>query len=132
MVDFVSLANTAKTLVDENGRTITLRELETTSSDPAKPWKAATDPRNPLASSIVRVGAFVPLSSASKLGLTIDKEMMVKRAAQVMLVAPGAVETIDYSIFDEVLDGTDVWRITFMEVLKPADTTLLYFFGVDR
>jgi hypothetical protein len=52
----------------------------------------------------------------------------VKRAEQILI----AVADADIEDFDEVVDGSARWRVTGVEKLRPADTTLLFFVGVAR
>ena len=132
MVDFVKSANTAKRLIDKNGRTVTLVQFDQSPADNAKPYEGPTAPRaNPDASVSVKA-AFVPLSGASALGIRIEDVQLLKRTVELCLVGPGPTETRDFSKYDEIVDGGSNRKITFVEVLKPADTTVLYFFGIGE
>ena len=131
--DYTNIATTAKRLVDKFGRSVTFRRLDrTTLDDAAKPWRGTATPRTTLDATVTAIAVIVPPSSASRLGLTTRDNELIKRSEQIMIVALGATSTDDLSTFDEVLDGTQLWKITTVETLKPGDTTLLYFVGVKR
>lgn len=134
MVDYTSLADSARSVIEGvTGRSITLVKLDQTPSDSSKPWRGDADSRaNPVAESI-QTGIFVQISSAQQLGLRNINEELVKRSDQVVLFAPGSTETLDFTEFDEIHDSDNtIWKITFMEVLKPGEIPLLYYAGVKK
>ncbi len=131
-VDYTALATTAKRLVDENGRSVTFRRLSRTLDDAAKPWRGSATPRTTVDATVEGFAVVVPPSAASALGLSTTDSELVKRSEQIMIVALGSTSTDDLATFDEVLDGTELWKIQQVETLKPAATTLLYFVGVKR
>ena len=101
-------------------------------ADASKPWEGATNPRSPLDDTQVLSAVFVPITSSSQLGLRVLDEDLLRKSEQLLLVAPGATFTPDLTTFDEIIDGTIAWRIIFIEKLKPATITLIYYFGVAR
>ncbi len=131
-VDYVALANQALTLITDNGRSVTFRRLDRTPADPAMPWRGAADPRATPDASVAGPAVAVPPSGAAALGLRVEDSELVKRSEQIFIVALGATSTDDLTTFDEVLDGTELWKIVGVEKLRPAATTLLYFVGVAR
>jgi len=132
-IDYVALANKAQTLVQDSGRSVTFRRLDrTTLDDAGKPWRGTATPRTTVDASVTATAVVVSPAGAAALGIvTLDSEL-IKRSQEVMIVALGATSTDDLSTFDEVLDGTVLWKIQKVDTLKPADTTLLYFVGVAR
>ena len=46
-----------------------------------------------------------------------------------MILAPG---DIDLSLFEEVIDGSERWKIVGQELLQPGSTQILAFVGVTR
>lgn len=127
MPDYTALAATALRLVKDSGRLVQFRKLNSDPVDNAKPWRGAADPTV----GGVTVDAYavaVPPSSASALGLSTSDSDLVKRSEQILIVAPASA---DLAEFHEVIDGR-TWRITGVETLRPADTTLLYFVGVAQ
>lgn len=129
MVDYTALATTAKTLIDANGRDVTFIKFDQTPDDGSKPWRGPTDPR--AGTTVSRKSVFVPPSSATKMGLTTEQSDLVRRSQQIAIVAAAGTAE-DLSEYQEVLDGSEHWKITVVETLKPADTTLLYIVGVAR
>lgn len=131
-IDYTQLAATAKTLVDANGKDVTINRLDQNAADPNKPWNGPTDPgASPDATATVK-GCFVSTDERVLGGLTIDSDLL-KRTEEVCLVAPGTVSPpFDLMTANEIVDGSVHKRITFVQRLKPATVTLLYFIGVAR
>lgn len=132
MVDYVAIAGIAKTLIDANGRTVTILRFDRTLADTAKPWRGPSDPRATPDATATLVAVFVEPSSAVQLGISSPDSDLIKGSEQIMIVAPGAAFSEDLATFNEVVDGTINYRITTTETLKPGDITLLYFIGVKR
>lgn len=126
MVDFVSLALTAKRLIDANGRTITVVKSGNVVADSAKPWEVSS---TPAAASVSGAGVFV---DPTLMGQMFSSEEGVKRGEAVCLFA--ANNDGDYALetFDTITDGTRSWRIIRAKNLQPADTKILYMFEVER
>lgn len=126
-------ADSAALKVAAKGRSVTFIKLETTPADSDKPWRGAADPRTTPADSLSTSAVFVPLSSASNLGLSTKSEELVKRTRQVAIVALGSESTEDLEDYQELIDSDGSrWRITFIETLKPADVRIMHFVGVGR
>jgi hypothetical protein len=53
------------------------------------------------------------------------------RAEKIFIVARNAVD-VDLDTYDTIVDGAVVWRILFVEELKPGATSLLYYVGVRK
>jgi len=129
MVDYVALAATATRLVEANGRALSFIRLEDTPTDANEPWRGNTAPRNLADSVVLGSGVAVPPSSASTLGIHVTDDHFLKRAEQILI----CVADSDIENYDEVIDeGSTVWKITGVEKLRPATTTLLFFVGVKR
>lgn len=126
MVDFVKLAATAKRLIDANGRTVTVRKQGSTPVDPAKPWRGQSTPE---ADSVTGKAVFV---SPSDLGYVVENQDNVKRADQVALFSANDDGGKALETFDTIVDGSVEWKILRTEVLKPADTRLIYQFEVSK
>lgn len=125
-IDYLVLAGKGKALVKKNGRAITFRMRSRTPADSLKPW------RGPSPTAVIEVptyGVFVPPSSANLLGQSVKLDDLVKRSEAIIIVAPGS-DVVDLSNYDEIVDGGVSWHVKGVEKLQPADTILLYFFGV--
>ncbi len=127
MADHGKFAALATRLITKNGRLITMQRLSSTAADPNKPWNGPGAPT--VASAVPNVPAvFVPPGGG--LGRDIVTEDLLQRVEQVALIAPlqEGLETM-HRIIDT--DG-QAWKIDWVQVLKPADKTVLYVVGVTR
>lgn len=125
LVDYAELVATVRELIEGTGRRVTFRKLPSTPANVNQPWKPAAA----AAVTVDSFATFVPASSAQEMGLSVSDEELFRRAEQVCLVPPGAVDLLEYQ---EVLDSSKVWRIEWAEVLRPGDEVLLYILGVKR
>ncbi len=134
-VDYQKAAQLALRLISENGRAVTLVKLGQTAADPAKPWRGNPDARNTPEASAATTGVFVPASGGG-LGFISEDSELVKRSEQILLVAAESVSSYKIEDFNEVIDPEDAidtrWRVTQVEMLKPAGIRLLYAIGVRR
>jgi hypothetical protein len=130
---YENLADVASSLLTQFGRTVTFRRLnKNTLDDAAKPWRGTATPRASVDASVDGQAVSVSPSAASRLGITTEDSDLIKRSQEILIVALGSTSTDDLATFDEVLDGTKLWKISAVETLKPANLTLLYFVGVRR
>ena len=131
MVDFTPLIATAQRLISENGRSVTLVELDSSPADPSKPWKGAADPRAVPDASLTLDAVFVnPGTATTSLGLSLETSDFIKRSEQIMIISPGA--SVDLTGFEEVSDDSVTWKIQGMEILKPGAEVVVAFIGVRR
>lgn len=128
-MDYTAMAAMAQEMVDDNGRTVTMIRWKQAPADASKPWEGPDDPRGTPDATDTVVGCFVPLSGSGLAKETIDGDAL-KRTREVCLIGPGA--GFDLATANEMIDGSVHKRITFVQTLKPADTVLLYYVGVDR
>lgn len=128
MADHTEFVELALELISEEGRLITLQKLGTGAADPAKPWNGSSTPT--VASSVSNVPAiFVPVIGKD-LGVIVKDQELLKKVQQVAIAAPVA-EGLELTT-DRILDGSETWRVEWAQVLKPADKTIMYLFGVKR
>lgn len=127
-MDYAKIVKLVQRLITKNGRECTLRKLSSVAADPAKPWKGPGTPS--VASETTLRGVFVPATGDS-LGREFVSDELLKRVSEVLLVAPDDAGT-DFSIFDTLIDDSLQWKIEWVYVLRPADLTLLYAYGVKR
>lgn len=128
MVDTAPLIATAQRLITENGRSVTLVQLDTTLQDSDRPWLGPADARAVPESTLVLDGVFVTPSDAAKLGISLESDDMIKLSEKIMMISPGPA--VDISIYDEVIDGSDRLKIVASEQLKPGDELLIAFMGL--
>lgn len=128
-IDYIEMATVAQELVDDNGRNVTIIRWKQTAADATKPWEGPDDPRGtPDATDSVK-GCFVSMEGSGLSKETIDEDAL-KRTGDVCLIGPGA--SFDLATANELIDGSVHKKITFVRTLKPADTVLLYYVGVER
>jgi len=134
VANFVRLAEVARRLVSENGRSVIVERDDTAAGDAAKPWLGPDDvPDTPSGGALLTVTmAFVPPSGGGFGFMRRQDGAVMDTVDQVGLVA--ATDTglagADLETFTRVRDGTRVFRIQFVERLQPAATALLYTLGL--
>lgn len=124
MPNYVKLAETAVRLVRGAGRQVTfVRDSHETVA--GKPWEVEEeDPvETPLYAASVEVGY------ATKLGLIVEDDDLLKKLKKVYVVEP-TTEVLES--YDRVADEDGDWKIGFVSTLRPAEVTLLHFVGVLR
>lgn len=126
--DYASVLQTAQELVTEFGKAVTLRRLNATPPDPDMPWRGPADPRAVPAETLAVDAVFVEPSSQQMLGVNTQQLDWLKRAQQLAIVASSA----DLSVFQELVDGSDAWRVVGVSTLNPGGTRLLHYVGVSR
>lgn len=125
-IDYTELAALAQELILESGRTVKVQKLSSAAADATKPWLGAGAQTVTTERSLPAV--FVPASGGG-LGRELVDEELLKRVQQVALIAP---TDIDLESFNCIEDNGSKWRVEFVQVLRPANVTLLYVFGVMR
>jgi hypothetical protein len=126
MADYSKFVALAQKLITKRGRLVSLQQLSGGASDPTKPWKGAGAPA--VAVQVDNVPAVFLDAKGLDIKSVIKDDNLLKRATDVALIAPGAV---DFSIMNMILDGKPM-RIEWCHVLKPGDTVCLYVFGMMR
>ena len=106
------------------GRAITFEALNKVAPDPTKPHKFTPDA---VETTQVANVCFVPLSSLSELGIKATKRELFKSCAVVGILEP--IEGVDFQKFDRFIDGTDVYTLTVVDLLKPGATPYVWYVG---
>ncbi len=130
MVDFVGLTATAQRLISENGRSVTLLQFDSDPADADQPWDGAADIRTDPDDTLTLDAVFVSPSGAPSLGFIAVTSDLIKLAEQIIIISPGASR--DVTGFQEVDDGGTNWKITAVEVLRPAADVVLAYMGLKR
>lgn len=134
MVNQVKLAATAKRLIEENGRSVTLYKLNQTPSDVAKPWRGNVAPRAAVVDSATVIGLFLDPVSFSKWGFLKEDDDLLARFEQLVIFAASSFTGAETRLeeFHELSDGTARWRIGLTRRLAPGATPLLQMCAVNR
>jgi hypothetical protein len=137
--DFVKLAATAKRLIEQSGRAVTLYKQNREPADEAQPWRGPDMSVPPSSAegggrlSGVKA-AFVPARGSGFGRDYVERQDDLSRnVEQVALIAATSLPAgTDLGAFDSMLDGSTVWRIYFAAKLAPATTALCWELGVGR
>jgi hypothetical protein len=130
--DYAPTLATAKRLVRQFGRQVTLRKLDNTSSNPSKPWLGATNPATTATLASVYAVAVPPIPG-SELGFSAIPDDLLKSIEQMFIVEVGETTPEALDTYTTLFDSdSKEYRIIYVEKLKPANLTLLYFIGVAR
>lgn len=126
-MNYAALVATVRRLIDGTGRVVTFETLSGTPADAARPWRGPAAPT--VASSAQQRATFVP-AAGTDFGKDWMKDDLLQRCQQVCLTYPAT----GYDINDctSIADGGLRWRVDWVQVLKPADTELLFAVGVSR
>jgi hypothetical protein len=127
LVDYAELLALVHELIQGTGRSLTFSKLDQTEVDSSKPWLPIGLPAE--ATSTV-FGTFVPPNQAVSMGIDIGDSELFKSFESVALVEPNVAADLDS--YHTVQDGTDVWRVEKVSVLKPGSVVLLYVFGLCK
>lgn len=122
--DYSKNAATVLRLIEKFGRTVTIDKLSTTAADPNAPQDGPADPHVPAASVTLKAAVIEP----SSLNQTDDRLKRVSAAAYVA----GSATVEDLRTFTRLTDGSDRYRIDWVDALKPGDTVVLYTIGLMR
>lgn len=131
-MDYAAKLAKVKEKIRAKGRQITLSNIDPDSAITNKPWLAATNPRDPLNTDSTTIYAVnIPMSAAStSLGIRSEAVELYKDTQSVYIAEPGEDTPENFDQYQLVTDGGQEFKISFIEKLKPADTTLLYYIGV--
>lgn len=124
--NFVTLG---QKLIAKNGRLVTLQKLSGDFHNDGKPWRGAGTPTVESELANVRA-AFLPIQG-SDLGTYFDDKELFKKCDEVMMIAdPG--DGTDMKVFHQVADGDKSYHIETIQLLKPGETAILWFYGISR
>ena len=128
-IDYSEFADLALELCTEFGRTVTIVQLDSGSSNPAEPGYNSVDPRTaPLATKTLSA-VFVDPSSLQELGRGADRPDWVARSSQIAIVA----STENLEKYNELIDSDGArYKITGCKTLKPGPLALVAYLGVSR
>lgn len=117
MVDYAKAAATAKRLIDDAGRNVTLTKTDRTPGTPATPWRAG-------GTSDTTIGPF----KAAVVGFTEEEidGTLVSRGDKKALLSGLDGDTNLIEEFNILTDGSDVWKIMSVKIVNPGDTRVVY------
>lgn len=132
-MDYTAILTKVKAMLQKHGKQITLSSIDSSTADINKPWLSVANPRDPNNTTSTTVYAIgVPLAFANSLGIHFDSIELIKSTKSVFIAEPGSDTPEDLNQYQLVTDDSKESRITFVEKLKPAGLTLLYFIGAEN
>jgi len=119
---FLQLANR---LITKHGRQIKFQKFTDVPMDPDRPWLGAGEPIVELEYTADAV--FLP-SQGLDLGIKFVTDEMLSRVDEVILAA--ANQSLES--YNVIVDNSVRLAITWLQLLKPGDLSILYAIGVKR
>lgn len=117
MVDYVSLASKAQTLIEANGRDLTFKLVDRDPDDVTKPWRG----RDAAGDTTFTIKGVVYNYDNDD----VDGDL-VRRGDKRVLVAHDSLSGQDFEQVDSFLDGTDNYKVINVGIVAPGDTYLIY------
>lgn len=121
-INYVALADTAKRLIEVNGRELTLAKASRDLNSSADPWRGTVGP----SASAVAVGIIVPYMAEDM------EDGVIRREDQRLFIAVNSVVGVAVETFDTVLDGAKRWKIVKVELVKPGAVGVVYDIQLRR
>ncbi len=129
--DYAEFQALAKELIEETGRTVTLRRHNRTPVDASKPWRGS-NPRETPADTATVVALFTDTISSRYLSSTVQREGNEEGVQELMLVATSSAPGKTLEDFDECLDGTELLHIKALNILRPGDEQIFVAFKIVK
>lgn len=129
--DYAPLLLLSKNLIQKFGRSITLRKLDAVSATGGKPWLGAADPVGTGTSTTTNAISCHP-DSTYFLGISLATDDLLKSTKLIFITAPNDIDPENLDKYTTIVDGSEEYKVTFVEKLKPATVTILYYFGVSK
>jgi len=116
MVDFVKSRNTAKRLIDKNGRTVKFLRNSRQLADPSKPWGSTRGTKESFDMKCVFVDYEISEIDGEKIKIG-DKKLLAN-----------AIDNKSNKMedFEFVEDGDVKWRIKKVNPIQPGDLIVMY------
>jgi hypothetical protein len=130
VVDYTALAAVALKLIKQNGHQIIVNKYGVTPADNTKPWRGPVDNHSPLLDTRTLWAVEAGLLPRD-VGKTIGKSDIPNDLSNVFLVAP-ELDTPRLDDYDEVVNGTLVYAISKITLIKPGNTVMLYEIKVEK
>lgn len=117
-INYSSILSKVGTIIDNNGRGVTLVKKVNTATDSDKPWGQTTSSDTSVSATAV----FTSYDSQE-----VDQDI-VRRGDRKLYVKGDIGQSLDD--FDQVVDGSDIWNIQSITTVNPGDTVMLYIMQV--
>ena len=125
--NYAAIVPRVRAKIKAYGRAVTFSKRSATSA-PSNDPLAGPQGGDVISTSVDAV--FVPITGLASLGIATTKIEAFKTSEQVALLPPA---TFDYAEQQFLIDNDgSVWKINIIDMLKPAETALLFYIGVSR
>lgn len=125
--NYATIVPRVRAKIKAYGRAVTFSKRSITSA-PSNDPLAGPQGGDIISTSVDAV--FVPITGLASLGIATTKIDAFKTSEQVALLPPAA---FDYAEQQFLIDSDgSVWKINIIDMLKPAETALLFYIGVSR
>ena len=125
--NYAAIVPRVRAKIKAYGRVVTFSKRSATSA-PSNDPLAGPQGGDVISTSVDAV--FVPITGLASLGIATTKIEAFKTSEQVALLPPA---TFDYTEQQFLIDNDgSVWKINIIDMLKPAETALLFYIGVSR
>lgn len=128
MVDYARTLASAQRQIRDKGRLVSLQGATAGAADANDPLAGPAAPPAPVTGV---AAVFVPPSSLQALGSRAQVEGLFANCSQIAIAAADGAN--DFKDMVTLIDSDNsVWKIQYVEELKPGEVPLLYFIGVAR
>ena len=128
MADHTKYVALAKRLIAKHGRKVRLQLLAERGSDPTKPWKGSC--LDDIENEYSAMAAFIP-AAGRDLGTIVEDKDLLKQVTHVCICEAIAQGLEDKITRVEDSDNT-MWRVVWMQTLKPGTLSIIYTLGLAR
>lgn len=125
--DYARLALKAKAQLLDKGRLVTLQKLGNNPVDDYKPWAGGNN--RFVVKEVQNVAAaFVPAAGRDLGEYSIDSELL-KRVEFLVMLSPVSDDLAEMHL---LVDNGVTYKIDWMQTLRPANVTLLFYAGIKK
>ncbi len=122
-IDYTALSATAQTLVEENGRDVTLVKKSEVPLNPTQPWRGNT---------ITEVTQLIKAVMTDYEREDIDGDL-IRKGDQLAVVAEQSAPGIAFEDYEILRDDEDQeWRIIMVDKIRPGPTTVLFLIQLRK
>jgi len=128
----IKLAQTAKRLIEKNGRLVVLINSDRTNTDAAVPWRRNLTPSDGGTEISVKA-VYVYPSGDTRMGSEIILDgISLNKKYKYLIFSEDSSPGNDYSKFSYVQDGAELYKINTHQELKPGEKTILHLMELDQ
>jgi hypothetical protein len=129
-INYATLALVAQSLIEANGKTLTISVTSTVPTNSTMPWRGANTADQVDVSVL---GVIVPFHLPRQTEYTAEQDDIIRRGGQRALVACASTTT-DLTTATLLVDSSTglTWQIKGCKVLAPGPVNMIYEFWIQR